>query len=70
MHIPAQQGSSTTRTFFTYCYETGHDRWFGQMCNGLDLVELYRKTSATPNVKVTEEELRMMEGEIVPYSTW
>lgn len=57
-------------TFETRCYGDGADRWFGPMCNGLDIVELYRKTSDFPDVKVTSEELRMMEQEIVPYSVW
>lgn len=57
-------------TFETKCYSHGADIWFGSMCNGLDIVELYRKTSDFPDVKVTSEELRMMEQEIVPYSVW
>lgn len=57
-------------TFETKCYSYGADIWFGSMCNGLDIVELYRKTSDFPDVKVTSEELRMMEQEIVPYSVW
>lgn len=40
------------------------------MSDGLDIVELYRKTSDYPDVKVTKEELRMMESEIRPYSVW
>ena len=57
-----------SRTFFVYRYN--EDRWFGDMCNGIDIVELYRKTSAAPDIKVTPEELRMMESEILPYSVW
>lgn len=57
-------------TFETRCYREGSDRWFGPMSDGLDIVELYRKTSAYPDVRVTEEELRMMESEIRPYSAW
>ena len=59
-----------SRTFFVNVYEMGYDRWFGEMCNGLDIVELYRKTSASPDVRVTEEELMRMESEILPYSVW
>ena len=40
------------------------------MTNGLDIVELYRKTSNYPDIKVTPEELKMMELEVGPYSVW
>jgi hypothetical protein len=59
-----------SRTFFTRVYPDGGDRWFGPMTDGLDIVELYRKTSDFPDVKVTKEELRIMESEIGPYSVW
>lgn len=59
-----------SRTFFVNVYGMGYDRWFGEMCNGLDIVELYRKTSESPDVKVTAEELMRMESEILPYSVW
>ncbi len=59
-----------TRAFHVRRYPLGADAWFGDMCNGLDTVELYRKTSGFPDVTVTEEELRMMEQEVVPYSVW
>ena len=59
-----------SRTFFVRTYPFGGDRWWGEMTNGLDVVELYRKTSCYPDVKVTAEELRMMESEIGPYSVW
>lgn len=59
-----------SRTFFVRTYPFGGDRWWGEMTNGLDVVELYRKTSCNPDVKVTAEELRMMESEIGPYSVW
>ena len=59
-----------SRTFFTRTYPDGGDRWFGPMTDGLDITELYRKTSEFPEVKVTPEELRMMESEIGPYSVW
>ncbi len=58
------------RTFYVRRYPIGADAWFGDMLNGLDEVELYRKTSGFPDVTVTEEELRMMEQEVVPYSVW
>ena len=58
------------RTFFVNTYAMDADIWFGDMCNGLDIVELYRKTSDDPDVKVTDSELRSMELEIVPYSVW
>ena len=57
-----------SRTFFVYRYEM--DAYFGDMCNGIDIVELYRKTSRTPGLKVTAEELKLMESEIQPYSAW
>lgn len=57
-------------TFETKCYKIGGEKWFGAMCNGLDIVELYRKTSAFPDVKVTADELRGMQREITPYSVW
>ena len=59
-----------SRTFFTRLYPDGYDRWFGPMTDGLDITELYRKTSDFPDVKVTPEELRIMESEIGPYSVW
>ena len=59
-----------SRTFFVRTYPFGGDRWWGEMTNGLDVVELYRKTSCYPDVKVPAEELRMMESEIGPYSVW
>jgi len=58
------------RTFFVLTYGFGDDRWWGDMADGLDVTELYRKTSAYPDVTVTEEELRMMEMEIRPYTVW
>lgn len=58
------------RTFYTKCYEPGADSWWGPMCDGMDSVELYRKTTAMPDVKVTEHELELMEQEIGPYSVW
>lgn len=57
-------------TFETKCYKIGGERWFGAMCNGIDVVELYRKTSDYPDVRVSTNELRMMEREIRPYSVW
>ena len=59
-----------SRTFFTRLYPDGYDRWFGPMTDGLDITELYRKTSDFPDVKVTPEELRIMKSEIGPYSVW
>ena len=59
-----------SRTFYVNVYDMGYDIWFGDMCNGLDVVELYRKTSEFPDVKVTAEELMRMESEILPYSVW
>ncbi len=58
------------KTFYVTAYKDGAERWWGGMCNSLDVVELYRKTSDYPDIKVTSEELRMMEAEIVPYSVW
>ena len=59
-----------SRTFFVRTYPFGGDRGWGERTNGLDVGELYRKTSCYPDVKVTAEELRMMESEIGPYSVW
>ena len=70
-HGPARMFyNRNSRTFFVNVYEMGSDAWFGDMCNGLDVVELYRKTSASPDVRVTAEELMRMESEILPYSVW
>ena len=57
-------------TFFVRTYSFGGDRLWGRMSDGLDIVELYRKTSGFPDVKVTDQELRMMEHEVGPYSVW
>lgn len=59
-----------SRAFYVRTFPFGGDRFWGDMANGLDVVELYRKTSAYPDVKVTPDELRMMEMEIGPYSAW
>ena len=59
-----------SKTFYTNCYDMGKDKWFGAMCNGIDIVELYRKTSFTPDIRVTMDELRMMEEAIGPYQVW
>ena len=59
-----------SRTFFARLYPDGGDRWFGPMTDGLDIIELYRKTSDFPDVKVTPEELRIMESEIGPYTVF
>ena len=40
------------------------------MTDGLDIVELYRKTSDFPDVKVTDTELRVLESEIGQYAVW
>ena len=56
--------------FFTRCYPDGGDRWFGPLTDGMDIIELYRKTSDMPDVTVTIEELRLMEAGIGPYSVW
>lgn len=59
------------KTFYVQCYEPGAERWWSpDMCNGMDQVELYRKTTDWGSVKVTREELLMMELEIPPYSVW
>ncbi len=59
-----------SKAFFVRTFPFGGDRFWGNMTDGLDVVELYRKTSAYPDVKITSDELRMMELEIVPYSVW
>ena len=66
--------SPPARILQRYCtsasYGASTRRMVGDMCNGIDIVELYRKTSAAPDITVTAEELRMMESEILPYSVW
>ena len=57
-------------TFFVRTYPFGGDRFWGRMTDGLDILELYRKTSSCPDINVTGEELRMMRSEIGPYSVW
>ena len=59
-----------SKTFFVRTFPFGGDRYWGSMTNGLDIVELYRKTSNYPDIKVTPEELKMMELEVGPYSVW
>lgn len=59
-----------SKTFFVRTFPFGGDRYWGNMTNGLDIVELYRKTSNYPDIKVTPEELKMMELEVGPYSVW
>ena len=59
-----------SEVFYVRTYPFGGDRWWGDMCDSLDTVELYRKTSAYPDVKVTPDELRMMRSEVGPYSAW
>jgi hypothetical protein len=59
-----------SRKFYTRCYPDGGDRWFGPLTDGMDIIELYRKTSDMPDVTVTIEELRLMEAGIRPYSVW
>lgn len=57
-------------TFFVKAYPMGSDGFFGEMANGIDIVEIYRKTSAMPDVRITPEELRLMGSDIPPYSVW
>jgi len=59
-----------SHTFFARLYPDGGDRWFGPMMDGLDVAELYRKTSDFCDVKVTPEELRSMEADIGQYAVW
>lgn len=59
-----------SKKFFVRCYPDGGDRWFGPMSDGMDIIELYRKTSDMPDVTVTVEELRIMEAGIGPYTVW
>ena len=59
-----------SEVFYVRTYPFGGDRWWGDMCDSLDTVELYRKISAYPDVKVTPDELRMMRSEVRPYSAW
>jgi len=59
-----------TQVFFTRTYPFGQDRFFGPLTDGLDIVELYRKTSSYPDVKVTKDELKLMEMDVGPYSEW
>ena len=48
----------------------GGDRYWGDMVNSEDYVELYRKTSEMPEIKVTVNDLHMMELEVGPFSVW
>ncbi len=57
-------------TFFVNTYPMGSDELFGEMSNGIDIVEIYRKTSAMPDVRITQDELRLMGSDIPPYSVW
>lgn len=54
-------------TFYTRCFPFGAERWWGSMADCLDYVEIYRKTSAMPNVTVRPDDLRLMAQEIRPY---
>ena len=58
-----------THAFYVLRYPLGEDT-AEDMHNGLDTVELYRKTTRYADVTVTEDELRMMESEVLPYSVW
>jgi len=59
------------KTFYTQVSPAGEDRWWSDdMVNSMDVVELYRKTTVGGDVQVTEEALKMMEGEVRPYSVW
>ncbi len=59
-----------SHTFFARLYPDGGDRWFGPMTDGIDIAELYRKTSDFRDVKVTPEELRGMEADVGDYRVW
>lgn len=59
-----------SETFFVRTYPFGGDRFWGRMADGLDILELYRKTSSCPDIRVTGQELQMMRCEIGPYSVW
>ena len=54
-------------TFYTRRYPLGSEKWWGTMADNLDYVEIYRKTSAMPNVTVRPDDLRLMAQEIRPY---
>jgi hypothetical protein len=61
----------SSRTFFVQLYKDGAEKWWTpQMCDCEDKVELYRKTTPYGDVKITSEELDLMEREIVPYKGW
>lgn len=59
-----------SHTFETRCYKPDGEKWFGEMMNNVDIVELYRKTTKYGNIKVTKEELLTMEREVKPYAVW
>ncbi|MBE6526313.1 MAG: hypothetical protein E7Z63_00875 [Thermoplasmata archaeon] len=59
-----------SHTFETKCYPPGSEKYFGELANGLDRVELYRKTTPFGNVKVVPEELLLMERDLEPYAIW
>lgn len=56
--------------FSTTCYPAGSEKWFGEMMNGIDMVELYRKTTSTGNLQVKEYEIDTMVQELRPYARW
>ncbi len=58
------------QTFYTQCFPMGGDRYWGDMVDCMDYVELYRKTSEMPEIRVTVNELHLMEQEVGPYSAW
>ena len=60
-----------SKAFFTLASEDGEDRWWPvAMTRGMDVAELYRKTTAWGGQQVTREALLMMEQALEPYSEW
>ena len=57
-----------TGCFSVNTYEPGAEIHFGPMLDSFDVAELYRKTDG--KIKVTEEELRLMERDLSPYRMW
>lgn len=60
-----------SKTFTTNTSNPGEDDWWSEdMACGMDVVELYRKTTAAGGTQITREALKLMEGELPPYSVW
>ena len=60
-----------SKTFSTNISDPGEDEWWSDdLANGMDVVEIYRKTTSSGCTQITKEALRLMENELPPYSVW